>query len=52
MSEAPRSDEELVADLTEEAEEIEELADPMKLGHDPRAAEAIRQIGEQGGPQT
>jgi hypothetical protein len=51
MAEAHKSDDELVADLREDAEEIEELADPMKLGHDPKAAEAVRQIGEDGGPQ-
>ena len=42
-----REDEEqLVRELNEDAEEIERARDPMGLGHDPEAAEAVSQIAE------
>jgi hypothetical protein len=39
-------DEQLVRDLNEDAEEIERTRDPMELGHDPQAGEAVSQMAD------
>lgn len=41
-----KDDERLVRELNEDAEEVEELHDPMGMGHDPEEARTISEIAD------